>query len=93
VSGPTRGPTYHDEQPTGPLMIQGDHGPVAIRNLAVNRYTDERLAVEDIRYQLYSGAFTTVGEYDDQKPVREGTLDRFSHTGIEKHGNYALVFT
>lgn len=24
---------YSDEKPTGPLMLQGDHGPVAYRNI------------------------------------------------------------
>jgi hypothetical protein len=33
VTGPTRGAAFDDEKPTGPLMIQGDHGPVAYRNL------------------------------------------------------------
>jgi len=33
VTGPTRAGAFADEKPTGPLMIQGDHGPVAYRNL------------------------------------------------------------
>ena len=33
LSGPTRASTYNDEKPTGPLMLQGDHGPVAYRNI------------------------------------------------------------
>ncbi|MHC4192791.1 MAG: HEAT repeat domain-containing protein [Planctomycetota bacterium] len=33
VTGPTRASTYKDEKPTGPLMLQGDHGPVAYRNI------------------------------------------------------------
>ena len=33
LTGPTRASTYNDEKPTGPLMLQGDHGPVAFRNL------------------------------------------------------------
>jgi len=33
LSGPTRGSAYQDEKPSGPLMIQGDHGPVAYRNV------------------------------------------------------------
>jgi hypothetical protein len=32
VTGPTRAAAYKDEEPTGPLMVQGDHGPVAYRN-------------------------------------------------------------
>lgn len=33
VTGPTRASTFDDEKPAGPLMLQGDHGPVAYRNL------------------------------------------------------------
>lgn len=35
LTGPTRAASFEDEQPLGPLMIQGDHGPVAIRNLKI----------------------------------------------------------
>ena len=33
LTGPTRASAYNDEKPTGPLMLQGDHGPVAYRNI------------------------------------------------------------
>ncbi|MCM8530692.1 MAG: DUF1080 domain-containing protein [Lentisphaeraceae bacterium] len=33
--GPTRSSQYHDEAATGPIMIQGDHGPIAIRNMKI----------------------------------------------------------
>jgi len=33
VDGPTRAAAFSDEKFTGPLMLQGDHGPVAYRNL------------------------------------------------------------
>lgn len=36
VTGPTRAATFeNDEKPTGPIMLQGDHGPVAYRNLRI----------------------------------------------------------
>ncbi len=35
LNGPTRGPMAEDEKPTGPIRLQGDHGPVAFRNLRV----------------------------------------------------------
>lgn len=35
VTGPTRGAGFNDEQPTGPIMIQGNHGPVAYRNIRI----------------------------------------------------------
>ena len=34
-SGPTRGSKFNEEAPLGPLLIQGDHGPVAFRSLLV----------------------------------------------------------
>ena len=37
VTGPTRAATYDDEKATGPIMIQGDHGPVALRNFRVRK--------------------------------------------------------
>ena len=33
LTGPTRAGAYGDEKPSGPLMLQGDHGPVAYRNI------------------------------------------------------------
>lgn len=37
VTGPTRAATYEQapEAPTGPLMLQGDHGPVAFRKITL----------------------------------------------------------
>lgn len=35
VTGPTRSPGFDNEAPTGPIMLQGDHGPVAFRNLRI----------------------------------------------------------
>jgi hypothetical protein len=33
VTGPTTSSMFQDERPKGPLVIQGDHGPVAFRNI------------------------------------------------------------
>lgn len=35
VTGPTRAARFEDEKPLGPLMLQGDHGPVAYRNITI----------------------------------------------------------
>ena len=37
VTGPTRGAAFSDEKPSGPLMLQGDHGPVAYRNIRLRQ--------------------------------------------------------
>jgi hypothetical protein len=33
LRGPTRGALWEQEQATGPIRLQGDHGPVAYRAL------------------------------------------------------------
>ncbi len=35
VTGPTRAAMFSDEKPAGPLMLQGDHGPIAYRNIRI----------------------------------------------------------
>lgn len=35
VTGPTQAASFGDENPWGPLMFQGDHGPVAYRDIVV----------------------------------------------------------
>ncbi len=42
MSGPTRGSIFATEQPTGPLLIQGDHGAVAFRNIRYVAYDKPR---------------------------------------------------
>jgi len=41
VSGPTRAALYNDEAPKGPVMLQGDHGPVAYRNFWIRPLTEK----------------------------------------------------
>lgn len=37
VTGPTRSSLDNIEEPTGPLMLQGDHGHVAFRNIRIRK--------------------------------------------------------
>jgi len=93
VSGPTRSAAFADEQPLGPLMIQGDHGPVALRRLAVKRFEPGlRIAAEQLAYKLYASA-GAIGSYDRETPQAAGPLPRFSQAAVEKSGRFALVVT
>jgi hypothetical protein len=37
LRGPTRAALFEDEKAAGPLMLQGDHGPIAYRNITVRK--------------------------------------------------------
>ncbi|MGB4399819.1 MAG: DUF1080 domain-containing protein [Daejeonella sp.] len=45
LTGVTRGSMSQDEKATGPLRIQGDHGPVAFRNIKITRFDTPRALV------------------------------------------------
>jgi hypothetical protein len=94
VNGPTRSAAFTDEKALGPLMIQGDHGAVALRRLAVKRFeAGLEVKAENLRYKLYAGDFKQLGDYDRQQPTSEGVPSRFSQAAVEKSGKFALVFT
>lgn len=59
VSGPTRSAPFVDEKPLGPMMIQGNHGRVAFRNISFKVYDDNSVKVKDLIYREYK----TPGEY------------------------------
>ncbi|WP_198675456.1 3-keto-disaccharide hydrolase [Pleomorphovibrio marinus] len=59
--GPTRSAYSQEETARGPLMIQGDHGPVAIRNLVITPFDNPTPSLSELTYKLYEGAF-------EQKP-------------------------
>ena len=54
VTGPTRSAMFSDEKAMGPLMLQGDHGPVAFRNIGY------RPLVEEARPKNQLGEMITV---------------------------------
>lgn len=54
LTGPTRAGVYNDEKPLGPLMLQGDHGPVAYRNIWMeppNPFFAMDTATKDAKHQ------------------------------------------
>jgi Domain of Unknown Function (DUF1080)/PA14 domain len=93
VTGPTQGSAFPNEQPLGPLLIQGDHGAVALRNLSYKRFdADSRVGVENLSYKYYPGEPKVVGEYDNTTPARDGAPPSFAVEPIDRTGKYAVVF-
>ncbi len=93
VTGPTRGAIVNDEQPRGPLLIQGDHGPVAIRHLAVKRFEGLQVTMKDLGLKFYPGEFEAVAEFEKRTPKREAALSNFSNSVTEGDGRGAARFT
>ncbi len=96
LTGPTRAAAFSDEAAQGPLMIQGDHGPVAFRNIRYKRYFDQQLILDDIRYQYYEidGPITQLPDFDTLELVREGETDSLVFEKLsERDERVAYIFT
>ncbi|MDA0378687.1 MAG: DUF1080 domain-containing protein, partial [Bacteroidetes bacterium] len=63
LTGPTRASAFEDEVPMGPLMIQGDHGPVAIRNIRYKRYQPESVTLSGLTYASAEGDFSALPDF------------------------------
>ncbi|MEO5888645.1 MAG: DUF1080 domain-containing protein [Ferruginibacter sp.] len=73
LSGPTRGALGNDEVTEGPLRIQGDHGPVAFRNIVINKYDKPRPELVDLKYEVYKGKYEAEPDYKKLPPEAKGT--------------------
>jgi len=91
VTGPTRAAPFQDEQPTGPLMIQGDHGPVALRNIEYKSYTGAA-TLSDLRFRAFTGDQMDSAWIDTHTPERTGTATALSTEPARATNKFAVAF-
>ena len=91
VTGPTREAAFTDEQAAGPLMIQGDHGPVAFRNIRYKRLGGEPVQLAGVRYRYFPGAFEAFPDLSRLQPAQEGGLEGFRHD-VASGDTFAVAF-
>ena len=89
VTGPTRAAAFLDEKPLGPLMIQGDHGPVAVRNIKYKVYGMDRVTLSELKLTAYDGKLSSVAQLDTAKPAAIMDIDVLKHQGTATKRNYA----
>lgn len=72
VSGPTRAAAFEDEKTYGPLMIQGDHGQIAIRNVKYAPQDELKAGLTNVSYQYFEKSAKTPEEAAKTKPNAQG---------------------
>ncbi|WP_235296974.1 family 16 glycoside hydrolase [Portibacter marinus] len=94
LTGPTRGPFLDGEAPYGPLIIQGDHGNVAFRNISYKSYTQDSLVLSNISYQYFEHPDGVVfPNFDTVRIVKEGGATSLDPSvANEKEDHYGLIF-
>ncbi len=93
LSGPTRAAPKNDEVATAPLMIQGDHGKVAFRNIRYKRFFDQTVKLTaPMTYKYYEiGEGTALPDFSTLSPVEEGSIDSFLIDKIAKREDYIAI--
>jgi hypothetical protein len=89
---PTGGPVEKNEKPTGPLMIQGDHGPVAFRNIRYRLMKDAPITVSDVTYKTYYGKFRSTSDFTSLKPAATGNLNELTCEVLENENAYGITY-
>ena len=78
VTGPTRSAAFEDEKPQGPLMIQGDHGPVAFKNIRYKLYGNEKISLGEVTMNEYNNKEVLLPNLDSLVPIRTIRTDSIS---------------
>jgi hypothetical protein len=94
LTGPTRASAFEDEKAMGSLMIQGDHGGVALKNLKYKLYNGENVTLTDMTIKEYPSDSVMLVNLDSLVPEREVRVDSISATMASgKNPQKILSFT
>lgn len=89
---PTGGPLENNEKPLGPLMIQGDHGPVAFRNIKYKLLKEVDVSLTDISYQIWYGNYKLINDFTSLKPMTSGTQHELSCEVLDNENAYGAEY-
>ena len=90
---PTGGPVENNEKPTGPIMIQGDHGPVAFRNIRYRTFAQDKVTLNDLKYDSYEGKFAKADDVAAAKPVSSGKASALNWEAARREDAFAVRLT
>ena len=91
MSGVTRGAIFSKEGPLGPITVQGDHGPVAFKNIRYETYDKPSAKLSNISYQYYEGKFPepVIGQ---AVPLIKGNLAALTQKVIKARNDYLIHY-
>ncbi|MGB3780714.1 MAG: family 16 glycoside hydrolase [Tunicatimonas sp.] len=92
VDVPSPDAPFGDEKGQGPLVISGSGNPLALKNINYKSYGNDRIQLQDLRYQLYAGTYDDPAALEAAEPLKQGPIDSLSHSLKEDQEKFALVF-
>lgn len=92
LTGPTGGPIDENEAATGPFMIQGDHGPVAFRQIKISNFDGKPVELTQTQYKVFYGKFKEQTDFASKQPDISGNLDKLTWEVSKEENDFAQVF-
>lgn len=92
VSGPTRGAYSTTEAPFGPILIQGDHGPVAFRNIRYKLFNKPVPTWSKLDYEVWYGSFKKLDDFVNSKPAKTGSVSKLTWAVSDLPDKFALRY-
>jgi hypothetical protein len=92
IAGPTISAAFGDEKAFGPLMIQGDHGSVAFKNIRLAPQDELNVSLSNIGYRYYEKTATTPEEAAKTKPTSQGSNVAIDSRLASARDKFFLVF-
>lgn len=93
LNGMTRGHFFEKEAALGPIIIQGDHGAVAFRNIKYKKYTLEQVALKQLEFKYYEIETDVLPDFDTLSAIKSGAVNGFYIDSItEKNKHFAIQF-
>jgi len=77
---PTGGPISKQETANGPLVIQGNHGSVAFRNIQYQLLKESTIEMSLLTFKTYKGAFKGLEELEKETVATEGNSKQIQET-------------
>ena len=94
LTGPTRGAAFPAEAATGPILIQGDHGAIAFKNMEYKIYTLDQLALKDLSYEFFDGKDDKLPDFSKLTATKTGKIDSLDvKKASEQSDGFRLRFT
>ncbi|MBK6931206.1 MAG: DUF1080 domain-containing protein [Saprospirales bacterium] len=92
LTGPTRGAAFPGESRSGPVLIQGDHGPVAFRHLRYRTFGGTPPQLQALKYRYFSGEHDYLPHFPSLKPDITGNADGLTWEYAKGDNDFALQF-
>lgn len=89
----TGSPIEKNEVSQGPLLIQGDHGPVAFRNITYQLLGESGVTMSSLQYKAYKGNFEGLEDIRDVNMISEGEANLIDVNQTGEEDAYGIRYT